>query len=424
MNQKNFWREEKLFREICNIYKDSITEVVKRIVEHPARIIGFSISDPRQLMSLTIIRSIKKRTPQKVIIVGGPYYNDVHKTNEEKKIIDYFVHGEGESAIQNILKKPKKNVQIPGTLYYTKDILGRYNEVLSPGIKKQVDLKEYSYPRYKHFNLKEYKTNSVTSEWSRGCIAKCTFCQNIVHFKNYKFRTAKNIADELEYNSKINGVKHFSLVDPAINGNIKLLEKICDLIIERNLDINWSGSAIPRKEMTLSLLKKMKKAGCIRLEYGVESGSDKVLKIMNKIHRAKEAELVLKHTKIAEIKVVIFIIVGYPGESEEDFNMTLDFLKENKENIDLVRSVNSPYLQTGTDLMENKDKYGIIIPKNKGDYTWYTKEGNTVKIREKRAKQVINLLDKLSIPHDLNTLSETKDLEIVNTQEATKLKIS
>ncbi len=412
MNLKNYWRKKDDFDKIVEFFKKEIDEVVQKIINNPAKIIAFAVSDPRQAMSMVIIKKIKEINHNKITVVGGPYYLGRDTIGEEeKKLIDLFVIGEGEKAIVEIINRVKQGKSIkniPGTKLFHKR-----KEIINQREFPENNLKDYAFPKYKSFNLQLYETKSITSEWSRGCIAKCTFCQNIVHAKTYRFRKAENIFEEIKYNVEKNGIHHMSLADPTINGNIKELEKLCDLLIKNNVRVNWSGLAIPRENMSLELLKKMRRAGCTRLEYGVESGSEKVLRIMKKFHTIKGSEEVLKRTKKAGIKTVLFIMVGYPGETEKDFQKTLAFLKRNRKSIDLVRSVNAPYLMEGTDLMSNPKKYGIIIPEgSKADYQWYTTDGNTTQLRDERVKKTIEFLKKMNIAAELHSLNENKELKI------------
>ncbi len=416
MNNKNQWRDKKNFKRLLPFFQKQVNSIIRKISNHPAKLVGFSISDPKQEMSMKIIEEVKKLNPKKIVVAGGAYFSfkDISLfSNEEKENIDYFITGPGEQEVSELLTriKLKKSLKtIPGVSYFEN---GKH--IRNSSDYKPTEFREYAFPTYKNFKLKLYKAKSISVEWSRGCIGKCGFCQNTVYHKKYQLRTPENILEEIEYNIKRNQRNHLSVIDPSINGSIKNLEKVCDLIIQKDFKIKWSGLAIPRKEMTFRLLRKMKKAGCERLEYGVESGSNKVLKKMKKMHTIKEAEEVIKNTKKAGIKVVIFLIVGYPGENEKDFEKTLDFLDRNKANIDLIRSINTPYLQKGTDLMENADKYGIIIDKNQEnyDYNWYTKNNkNTVGMREKREKNLISHIIKLEIPYEIHTLNENKKFKI------------
>jgi hypothetical protein len=136
-------------------------------------------------------------------------------------------------------------------------------------------------------------------------------------------------------------VVDFHFYDPLINGNIKELQFFCEKIINavRNNDIRpirWRAEAIIRTEMTLGLLTKMKQAGCYQLAYGIESGSQNVLDSMRKRYRIQEAEEVIKNTHDAGIQVSANFMFGFPTETRQDFQATLNFLSRNRKYINEV----------------------------------------------------------------------------------------
>jgi len=196
-------------------------------------------------------------------------------------------------------------------------------------------------------------------------------------------------------------IKVFALNDLLCNANLKKLERTCDLIIKNNLKIKWGGYATIRNDMGIRLLKKMKDAGCTTLHYGFESGSNKVLKLMNKYYIAEYAEKLIKKTKKAGIMVVINIIVGFPGETDEDFNKTLEFIKMNKQYIDSVANVSVCFIMVGSMLYKYPKKFNFTLTNN--PEMWYDKYNNH-KIRAKKARVVIKLLNQLKIPLSVKNL--------------------
>lgn len=195
------------------------------------------------------------------------------------------------------------------------------------------------------------------------------------------------------------------MCDSVLNGNIIELEKFCEFVIEANIKIKWSGQITPRKRMTKELFGKMQRAGCYRLEFGVESGSEKIIGRMKKIFTVETSSANIKDCQDAGIKTVIYLIIGFPGETAKDFNDTLQFLEKNKTNIDLVRSFRQLYLIPGAHIYSNLEEYGIIRPEN--DYfgnKWYNKEGNDYNLRMSRIARVNEKLSELGIKSELTDL--------------------
>jgi len=413
MHNQRYWFDESKFNELFKIIKDEVENCVNKIINSKIEIVCFSVANPKERITIEVIKRIKRIKPNIKIILGGPSCN--YKgcrylfTEKIPELVDYYVVGEGEETLVELVK----TIKIGGNIKKIKGIIVYNNEKYSELIGREpIDYSKIDvFPTYSQFDLSKYTNhNMITVEWSRGCIGNCSFCQHKVIGGNYRPRTAENIVSEIKYHVRKNNIKYFSVCDSTINGDLKQLEKICDLIIKLGLKIKWSGLAIPRK-MSYRLFKKLKKAGCYRLYYGAESGSNHILRLMRKIHSVNEAEKTLKLTHKAKIEVALTIIVGFPGETDEDFNKTLEFIRRNKDYINLVRSVNGLYIMDGVDIKENPKKYEIIISKDdQTGYNWYTNNGNNTEERNKKVKKVKLLLDELGIIHDLDSSFETEEI--------------
>lgn len=229
---------------------------------------------------------------------------------------------------------------------------------------------------------------------SRGCPFNCAFCENRTLWGKHRFRSAENVLKEMKYANEKYGVDDFLFADSLINGNIKELGKLCDLIIESGLKIKWQGLCSFRKEMSMKLLKKMYDSGCHLLFYGLESGSQKVLNEMNKKTHVKNIEKILRYTHEAGIATRVAFVIGFPTET------TLDFIKSVLLFIKLRSAINvaaiySCAINPASDLYLNPNKYGIDAKTlyNEKEYmndilsvaSWKTKDGrNTSAIRGMR----------------------------------------
>ena len=154
-----------------------------------------------------------------------------------------------------------------------------------------------------------------------------------------------------------------------------------------------------RKEMSSELLKKMHRSGCIWLCYGLESGCDRTLKRMNKFYNAGDAERTVKLTHEAGICCAINIIVGFPGESEADFNETLSFIKRNRESIDEVTNVSSFVIMPPSRIGLHLSDYHIKLPLNKDLNHYIDENGLDFMGRIKRVRKTLFLISSLGIRH-------------------------
>ncbi|MBU1031126.1 MAG: radical SAM protein [Nanoarchaeota archaeon] len=420
VENKNYWKNKETFKKVFQIYKKKIENSVQKIIKTNPSIIAFNVVDPKERITIEIIKQIKELNPKIKILLGGPGTNTSEArswfTNSIPELIECYVVGEGEETLYEATRALLKNKSIdniPGIITYKNK---KYN------IFKQRKLlqinKQNIWPTYEEFDLNEYHSDALRVEWSRGCIGNCVFCKGKAINPGYRFRNPKSIVEELKYHVKNNNKKRFIVVDLTVNGNLKRLEEVCDLIIKKKLNIKWLAQGIPRTEMDLNFCRKMKKAGCYEFQIGVESGSDKVLKIMKKRHSVSEAEKCIRNLSNAGIKTGIFIMVGFPCETEKDFNKTLNFIEKNHRYISYIKSINAVHLIENTDLQENAKKYGIITLKDKHEskfpecewyYKWETKSGNNWDIRQIRMKKMYELLKELKIPLVETNFNEGKE---------------
>jgi len=390
---KKYWDIKTNFVwEMPDFLKNQINECVDEILSFDVEIIGFSIMAPNQIFSLEVIKKIKEKDPNKIIITGG-----VQAPLDNAHFIDYHIEGEAEETIYKLIKAIKNKgdiTKINGIIIYGQ-IEGK---IKTKERRKLPNLDSLPFPKYEDFNLNDYVEERIGILGSRGCINKCAFCNDWKVWKFYSYKSAEKLFNEIKYHVNHNHINKFEFFDLLLNGNIKELEKFCDLIINSKMKIEWSGSALIRKEMTFNLLKKMKGAGCVNLVYGLESGSDKIIRWMGKSFTANEAEQVLKDTSKVNITVSINLMVGFPGETKKDFKKTISFIKKNYKCISNVPGVATCFVLANSDLEKNHKKYGINISMNNSWYNWYDNKGNTYDLRLKRVKKLVSLLKKLKIP--------------------------
>jgi anaerobic magnesium-protoporphyrin IX monomethyl ester cyclase len=158
---------------------------------------------------------------------------------------------------------------------------------------------------------------------SRGCPFECDFCSRPVFGREFRARKASKVVDEIQQLIEL-GYDRAWIADDCFTLNRKRLIEICDEIIRRGLRIGWE--CLSRVDtIDLETAEKMKKAGCVRMFFGIESGNDSILRIMKKQITTKQAYAAVQICKNARIKAGAFFIVGYPGENDRSILDTVRF---------------------------------------------------------------------------------------------------
>jgi len=162
-------------------------------------------------------------------------------------------------------------------------------------------------------------------ESMKGCGMGCSFC-TIADLKPI-FRDVEKVIDEIEY-LQGRGMKYINFFDATFNINRRRVNEICEEMIERDLKIEWFANV--RADITKKQAELMKQAGCRGVSIGVESGSQKVLNLVNKRINVLDAKVALQNLKKVGIKQYASFIVGLPGETKETIKKTKEFIKETK----------------------------------------------------------------------------------------------
>ena len=289
-------------------------------------------------MSFTIIDAlktaalVKKINPAIKVVFGGVHVHIYGKETLDLGNSDFIVLGEGEKTFHQLVENigsEEKLKEIPGLIFYDKE----GTLVRTPPSEFIENLDELPFPardlidNKKYFSALGANRQVTTMITSRGCPFRCLFCDRPQLGKRFRARSPKNVADEMEQCLKNYGIKEFLVYDDTITVQRQRVIDICDEIIRRKLNIVWD---IRARVDTIdeALLSALKKAGCARIHYGVESGTQKVLDIFQKGITLEQAERVFKLTKKAGIQTLGYFMIGNPTETKEDVLKTISFAKK------------------------------------------------------------------------------------------------
>lgn len=394
----------KLSEEIISGDTGLFDQYVRKILETKSTVIGFSVWNSNMSFSLKLARELKRNNGRISIIFGGPecFPKWSGRSLAKEDCIDAVVYGEGEETLREIIDYLGMAGRVgfrPGTIVYKNDHL------LDCGQREPIkNLDNMPFPDFDEFPLDKYITKELPILFDRGCPKKCKFCTVPNTIPQYRYRTAVSLFEEIKYQlKKYPHLESFHNDSPALNSNLGELSKLCDLIIDSGLKISWSGFAAFKKGMDLELLKKMKAAGCSGLNIGLESGSQSVLDKMGKNLQVEDMERNIRDIYEAGIETVVNLIIGFPGETEDDFQQTLDFFVRNGKYITSIGSTSSCWMGPYMDIFEHADEFGIDLSLG---WTKWSCEGNNYEIRKAREEKFKKFVNSLGIDKSYFKLPE------------------
>ena len=391
-----------------------VDEFVDRILDARPRFLGFSTHYRNIVFTERMLERIRQKNKKIPVIYGGPEAIANYKIGALQNLnADAYVMGEGEISLLEMIQDYDEHGKfraIPGVVVPVGKGKARAVSEFEPR-KPIMELDTLPFPTYLEFDMNEYhpEENNVNLPFlfSRGCIGKCTFCMDHYIAGKHRTRSPENAIAEIKHHIESYGITHFGFNDLICNGSPKQLMRFCDLIVEENLNILWWSYAVIRRGLTPELFKKMRASGCVSVNFGMESGSTKVLKMMNKYYNEEIAEETVRNCARAGIQTSINIIVGFPGETRKEHQITLDFIKRNKDYIHSVVNVGTLMLAPGTKISTFPEDFGIKIDPERR--TWYSDDGNNIEERNRRLEEVRQLLYQLNIPLTIINREYTED---------------
>lgn len=285
---------------------------------------------------------------------------------------DLVVQGEAEETMLDIMRSAEGEVEIDKVkgVYVSKNALkklpaspeARSKDFLFTGRRPLIkDLDSLPFPardlfeneKYKEYYRRNYGFTMTSMLASRGCPFSCDFCWRPDYGRVYRVRSPKNIVDEMEEVVYKYGYERIWFADELFVANKKHIIELCNEIRKRGLDVKWE--CLSRADMIdEDIARAMKKAGCYKIIFGLESGDNRVLELMNKRLTVEQSKKAVETVVKAGIKAGAFFILGYPGETNETMLNTIRFASSLP--LDYF-SMTVPYPLPGTKLYEKvKDR--------------------------------------------------------------------
>lgn len=349
-----------------------IKKSVEEVLKHNPDAVGVAATTNNRFKGIALIKGLKKRNPDLFIFVGGPHFT-MTAENALKVVpeIDAVVKGEGEITTQELLDALKDKKDFNGVLgIFYRD---RQNNIIeTPNRPFLQDINAFTL-NWELFELKKYyrtidgtNIRAVGVMSSRGCPNFCVFCVSAAFWKAVlRLRDPIKFVDEVEYLKNKYGFEGFDFWDDTLTVSKEHVRAICNEILRRNLNIKWYA---PTRANTIDkeILSLMRKAGCIRISFGAESGSPRILKLIKKGIVPEQVISAAQMASDVGMKVMINFMVNLPYETLEDLKMTINLMKK----LNSIKNVTAAYgfsiIYPGTEMEIIAKKEGWF-PK---DFSW------------------------------------------------------
>jgi anaerobic magnesium-protoporphyrin IX monomethyl ester cyclase len=390
-----------LKEEILGLYSEQLIETLPDAAQFWVDQYFFSLKEKCQnydLIAISVfsVHSVnlvheflsKNRSQIKAdIVVGGagissPYgsvddKNQFYQILYQKELVDYWILGEAEIGFKNLLLKQFPNESINNIDF---NRLDSFDQVPIPNFDK--------------FKINDYVSAGkkiISAEGSRGCVKRCTFCDIQKTWGTFKYKDGKKLADELLILKDRYNIDHFWFNDSLINGSLKAFRDFITHLANRPKDkcFTWSSQAIVRQRSSKDEedFRLLKDSGCETLAVGIESFSQPVRWHMGKKFTDSDLDHFLNLAQKYSVNLFLLLIVGYPTETQKDFEQGLRQLEKYQNladdgTISGLRIGGTMHIGPNLPIYDMRNEIGLTYPSEaKNNHVTWTLGENTLKKR-------------------------------------------
>jgi anaerobic magnesium-protoporphyrin IX monomethyl ester cyclase len=321
-----------------NPFRDFFLQVfIPQLLETDPDVVGISVTATTQLIpAVTLAALIREEHPHIHITLGGNTLSRFADEPERFKrlfdVIDSIILFDGEPSLEVLLDRLESGRSLEDVPNLVTFSHGKVHRSLSTVL---ADVNMLPTPTFEGLDLHQYffPEPVLPLLTGRGCYwHHCAFCTHTVGYgKAYRPRTVECVIRDLTDHVKTSGVELYYFCDECIEPT--WLDTLCDQMIREGLQARWMMEARLEQGFTPELCKKLYRAGCRMLAFGLESGCQRILDFMEKGITVTTASQVLKNCAEAGIWNHVFGIIGFPTETPEEAEKTLQFIVKNREHV-------------------------------------------------------------------------------------------
>jgi radical SAM superfamily enzyme YgiQ (UPF0313 family) len=329
--------------KIIDLNVDKIT-LNKYLFNEKPDIIGISSIVTSARKAFDVAKLTKTILPESFVVMGGPYPSMMgYRLMTKHKEVDAILVGEAEFNFLELVKRLENDQKLDTV----NGLVFRKDKIITNPLSNPINpLDKIPFPARELLKMELYDENAGTIFTSRGCPEQCTFCSRPVFGRRWRSHSPEYVIKEIEHLITEYDVTTLSVMDDNFTVDMNRAKKILDDIIAKRwkLDIYfWNG--MRTDHITKKLVTKLKNAGCIAINFGVESVDPQVLRFIKKGVNLMQIEKAIKLTRQTGIQANIFLIIGNPGDTAKSTDNMIEFVE--KTHVDGVHlSMATPFFGT------------------------------------------------------------------------------
>lgn len=321
----SYLKQRGIEAEIADFYFDDIPSFDADIVGISSTFMG--IEDVKRIADL-----VREQNANAKIVLGGPLSWSIPPARLLQMVpgLDYIVQREGEETFYQLIGQIRDGGDprpVEGLVFR------REGNIVETPSRLPLDFERLPLPAWELMGIPSGKRIPVLPvETSRGCPYYCAYCSEVSYWgRPVRYRSSDRVVAELRYDVEQLGITTFRFTDSCFSSPPDRCAAVCDAIydncVKHNIPIKWSSYA-RIEDLGPPLLDKMKRCGCVALDFGLESGSDTVLHKMGRGYSPEDVVRVARAAREADIITNFNVVVGFPGETGETVLATAALIDE------------------------------------------------------------------------------------------------
>ncbi len=313
---------------------DTVAEALREVSPD---LVGFTLLTVQYNRLKRLLPQLRQTLPSARFCAGGVHATALPEVTLRDLNLDFVVLGEGEETLTAVCRRLEKGhwvEDVPGVAWLDdggisvtepRPLRTSLDELPLPA-RHLLDMEQYLRPPGL---IKGYPTNRSTSVLgSRGCPHRCIFCgSHLIFGRRMRTRSVESVLGEIAELVDRYGIESLFFSDDTIGEDFRWLNRLSTGILSRGFRLEWScqlrGKPFPEEVLLL-----MRRSGCVQVEFGVETGSDRLLRFLKKGVTREDLTESFRRSRNAGLRTLASFMVGLPGETQDDLLLTLDLLTE------------------------------------------------------------------------------------------------